>query len=316
MVIDRRQLLIVTAALTGGIVPQNTRPGSLLDEVDADLERLWASYGARDVATTARLAGLQLRTLTAIQPPRLSDAASQELLAAQARVGALRARALIDAGQLRAGRQAADLAAARATRAGDRHTTAHALATRAAAALFADDPDAAIRAATVALQATPGDPRLLVVSARAFAQSGNVPHAIGSLDSAQRALDRRGAPVTGPAAPGTMSRLEFARAAVDVHARSGLTKRAREIAREMTDAVPRELAEDTKLALGASVAVGLARIDPDEGAATLSRSLEVSATMGRPARAAVERVIAFTEAADPEQRAVHDLVALLEAVDV
>jgi hypothetical protein len=88
------------------------------------------------------------------------------------------------------------------------------------------------------------------------------------------------------------------------------------IADETVKAVPAELAADTELALGASVAVGLALFDVEHGAATLRTSLEASAAMGRPARPVVERVTTFCASAiDSRHPAVRDLVELLQVHD-
>jgi tetratricopeptide (TPR) repeat protein len=321
MDLSRRRLLLAGIALgvpAGDLV---TGRGGFLDQARELLDGLYATYGSRDLATTATKAGLHLRALTKLDGQRMSQRTLADLLGLQARLGALRARALADAGQTGAARESLAVTIARSVRARDYDTLSYAYVIRAAAELYDGRSDTALSVVEKALDLGGDDARVYATGARAHAARGEAEQADTAIRIAERLAGEQDAPTVGPPAPGAFSRLEWARAAVDVYARTGAIGEAQRVMDETVTAVPEELRRDTELALGASLAVGLAASEPDRGADALRQVLEVSATMGRPARTVTERVDAFVAASDLDRRggrhpAVRDLVELRRVLDV
>jgi hypothetical protein len=324
MDLSRRRLLLAGIVLPGIGAPADelmTGRGRFIDDARALVDGLYATYGGRDLAITAATAGMHLQALAKLNDQPMTQRMLGDLLGLQARVGALRARALTDAGQIRAARDPLRQTIARSVRAGDYGTLAYAYATRAVAELHDGYPDVALSTVGKALDVAGDDPRLYVTKARAHAARGEAEPADTAIRIAERLVDERDVPMVGPSAPGAFSRLEWSRAAVDAYARTGAMDRAQQVMDETLTAVPAGLRHDTELALGASLAVGLAAVDPERGADALRKILEASATMGRPARTVTERVDAFVAAGDRDRRggrhpAVRDLVELRRVLDV
>ncbi|ONH61289.1 hypothetical protein CcI49_06785 [Frankia sp. CcI49] len=310
MDISRRKLW----ALVGlGLVPAGELMtggrGVFVEHAHDVIDDLFAGYGGRDLAVTAATAGTHLRGLLALDTARMTSGARAELLTLEVRIGALQARAFTDAGQTAAARGAILGALARSARAGHRDALTYLYATRSAVELQEGQADAAASSAGKAAAISPFDPRGHLAAARAHAARGDTDAAAAAVVTAERLVDAAAAPMVGPPAPGAVSRLEWARAAVDVYARIGDAGRARTVLDETVTAVPAGLRRDTARALGASHARVLARTDPEEGAHILHETLMASVAMGTPARTVVERVDAFLAAAPGDHIAVRGLRA-------
>ncbi len=307
--IPRRTLLVL-----GGIALVPVGAVSAPDFVEharAVIDSLYTEYPRRDLATTARVAGGHLRTLGALDGAKLGPRTGQHVLGVQARAGVLRARALVDAGNTDAAWRALQPAVARAARSGDRAAVAFGLATKSAGDLADGRPGDALRMATRGLQVVGDDPRLFLAAARAHAARLDVEAADADVRIAERLIAEQSAPMTGGPRPGVTSRLEWARAAVDVYSRIGRSDRAREVLDATVADVPAELTEDTRQSLGASFALVQARIELDAGADILRRTLTASTAMGRPARSVTARVDAFlTAVPDHRHPAVRELADL------
>ncbi|WP_261561618.1 hypothetical protein [Frankia tisae] len=314
--INRRHLFLLAGV---GLVPAADLMSArhFSDHASAVIDNLYAEYPRRDLAATARTAGAHLRSLAAVGGQRMRAHVAQDVLMLQGRAGALRARALVDAGDTEAAWRVLGTAIARASRAGDRRTVAFGFATKSAADLADRRPADALRIAERGLHISGDDPRLYLAAARAHAARLDADAADADVRIAERLLDEQNAPMIGGPMPGVTSRLEWSRAAVDVYSRTGRSDRARDVLETTVADVPANLTEDTRQALGASYALVQARAEPDAGADILRRTLTASATMGRPARTVTARVDAFL-AAVPDQRhpAVRDLVDLRRSLDV
>ncbi|EFC84487.1 hypothetical protein [Parafrankia sp. EUN1f] len=315
MDISRRQLWVLAGL---GLVPAGELMiggrGSFIDHGHQVIDDMFAEYGSRDLAVTASTAGTHLRGLVALSDQRMTGRTRTELLALEARVGALRARALTDAGQTGPARDAITGVLARSARAGHRDVLVYAYATRSAVELQTGQTAAALESARKAVAICPNDPRGHLAAARAHAARSEADQAEQVVRAAEQLVDAADAPMTGPPAPGVISRLEWARAAVDVHARIGDGDQARRVLNETVAAVPVQLRGDTAQALGASYARTLATTDPDEGAHILHETLLASMAMGTPARSVVERVDAFLLAAPRDHIAVYGLRSLRREV--
>jgi len=311
--ISRRGLLVVAGS---GLVPVGAMSArDFVGHARAVLDVLYLEYPRRDLATTARLAGAHLRTLDTVGGHRMRARTAQDVMSLQGRAGALRARALVDAGNTEAAWRVLGQAIARASRSGDRETVAFGFASKSAADLADGRPHDALRVAERGLHVSGDDPRLYLASARAHAARLDVDAADADIRLAERLISDRDSPMTGGPCPGMTSRLEWSRAAVDVYARTGRSDRAREVLESTVAAVPANLTEDTRQSLGASYALVQAHTEPDAGADILRRTLTASAAMGRPARTVTARVDAFLAAVpDPRHPAVRELADLRREV--
>lgn len=285
--------------------------GSFVEHAHNVIDTMFTEYGQRDLAVTAATAGTHLRGLLALDAQRVTPRARQDLLTLEARVGALRARALTDAGQTAGARDALVGVIARSARASSRDLLAYGYATRSTIELQEGSTAAALSSAAKAVAVAPGDPRGYLAAARAHAARLEEDQADAAIRSAEHIVDRADAPMVGPPAPGVVSRLEWSRAAVDVLSRIGEGDRAKRVLDETVAAVPVQLRGDTAQALGASYAARtLAVTDPDEGAHILHETLAASLRMGQPALTVTERVDAFLLAAPRDHIAVRGLRAL------
>ncbi|WP_239310845.1 MULTISPECIES: hypothetical protein [unclassified Frankia] len=307
------------AALTAAGLVIGMDGMSTIDTAKAAADRIMARYMDQDVAVTANVIRVHLRTLAGLRQGRLSAKAERDTHEAQAMFGALLGLSFVDQGKYVKAEQSLSAAANHADEIAHLGLGAHIAGTWATAALASGNPKMALAHSAKWVGMVAGGlqmTRLHAISAKAYAALGDQVNAGSSLCAARQTANRYGAPAFHARPFQGLSQAELAVTAVDVYAMLGQTAPAMRIAAEWTPTVTHNGPTGLRNHLAMSHALALADKEPDRAAELMAKAIAAGAPMGPFGPTAAAKVRRFLAAAPPGYPGVRDVATMARSVGI